>query len=180
MNYCTNCGAQVRTRVPPRDDRPRYVCDKCHTIHYENPKMVVGCIPEWEDKLLLCRRAIEPRSGLWTIPAGFLENGETVAEGARREALEEARAKVEIMDLYTLFDLTHIKQVYLIFRARLLDQDYMPGEETVEVRLLEEKEIPWDDIAFPSIKKTLRLYFKDRPAGVFPLHMGTIPPFKKT
>jgi ADP-ribose pyrophosphatase YjhB (NUDIX family) len=180
MNYCTNCGAPVRPRVPPGDDRPRYVCDKCHTIHYENPKMVVGCIPEWEDKLLLCRRAIEPRSGLWTIPAGFLENGETVVEGARREALEEARTKVEISDLYTLFDLTHINQVYLIFRARLLDHDYMPGEETVEVRLLEEKEIPWDDIAFPSIKKTLRLYFKDRPTGVFPLHMGTIPPFKKT
>jgi ADP-ribose pyrophosphatase YjhB (NUDIX family) len=142
--------------------------------------MVVGCIPEWEDKLLFCRRAIEPRAGLWTIPAGFLENGETVAEGARREALEEARAKVEILEPYTLFDLTHINQVYLIFRARLLDHDYMPGEETVEVRLLEEKEIPWDDIAFPSIKKTLRLYFKDRPTGVFPLHMGTIPPFKKT
>jgi ADP-ribose pyrophosphatase YjhB (NUDIX family) len=142
--------------------------------------MVVGCIPEWEDKLLLCRRAIEPRSGLWTIPAGFLENGETVIEGAKREALEEARAKLEILGLYTLFDLTHINQVYLIFRARLLDRDYMPGEETVEVRLLAEKEIPWDDIAFPSIKKTLRLYFKDRPTGVFPLHMGTIPPFKKT
>jgi ADP-ribose pyrophosphatase YjhB (NUDIX family) len=142
--------------------------------------MVVGCILEWEDKLLLCRRAIEPRSGLWTIPAGFLENGETVIEGAKREALEEARAKLEILGLYTLFDLTHINQVYLIFRARLLDHDYMPGEETVEVRLLGEKEIPWDHIAFPSIKKTLRLYFKDRPTGTFPLHMGTIPPFKKT
>jgi ADP-ribose pyrophosphatase YjhB (NUDIX family) len=142
--------------------------------------MVVGCIPEWKGKLLFCRRAIEPRSGLWTIPAGFLENGETVIEGAKRESLEEARAKVEIMGLYTLFDLTHINQVYLIFRARLLDRNYMPGEETTEVRLLGEKEIPWDDIAFPSIKETLRLYFKDRPTGVFPLHMGTIPPFKKT
>lgn len=180
MKYCNHCGARVRLRLPPGDDRQRFVCDRCHTIHYENPKMVVGCIPEWEDKLLLCRRAIEPRSGLWTIPAGFLENGETVIEGAKREALEEARAKLEILGLYTLFDLTHINQVYLIFRARLLDRDYMPGEETVEVRLLAEKEIPWDDIAFPSIKKTLRLYFKDRPTGVFPLHMGTIPPFKKT
>jgi ADP-ribose pyrophosphatase YjhB (NUDIX family) len=142
--------------------------------------MVVGCIPEWKGKLLFCRRAIEPRSGLWTIPAGFLENGETVIEGAKRESLEEARAKVEIMGLYALFDLTHINQVYLIFRARLLDRNYMPGEETTEVRLLGEKEIPWDDIAFPSIKETLRLYFKDRPTGVFPLHMGTIPPFKKT
>ena len=179
MNYCTNCGAPVRPRVPPGDERTRYVCEKCHTIHYENPKMVVGCIPEREDKILLCRRAIEPRSGLWTIPAGFLENGETVIEGAKREAFEEARAKVEILSLYTLFDLTHINQVYLIFRARLLDHDYMPGEESVEVRLLEKEEIPWHDIAFPSIKKTLRLYFKDRPTGVFPIHMGTIPPFKK-
>jgi ADP-ribose pyrophosphatase YjhB (NUDIX family) len=179
MNYCSHCGAPVRLRIPAGDDRPRFVCDSCHTIHYQNPKMVVGCIPEREDKILLCRRAIEPRSGLWTIPAGFLENGETVIEGAKREAFEEARAKVEILSLYTLFDLTHINQVYLIFRARLLDHDYMPGEESVEVRLLEKEEIPWDDIAFPSIKKTLRLYFKDRPTGVFPIHMGTIPPFKK-
>jgi len=141
---------------------------------------VVGCIPEWEDRLLLCRRAIEPRSGLWTIPAGFLENGETVTAGAKREAFEEARARVEILGLYTLFDLTHVHQVYLIFRARLLDQKYMAGEETAEVKLFEEKEIPWDEIAFPSIKKALRLYFQDRPTGVFPLHMGTIPPFKKT
>ncbi|UCF56151.1 MAG: NUDIX hydrolase [Deltaproteobacteria bacterium] len=179
MNYCSHCGAPVRLRIPAGDDRPRFVCDSCHTIHYQNPKMVVGCIPEREDKILLCRRAIEPRSGLWTIPAGFLENGETVIEGAKREAFEEARAKVEILSLYTLFDLTHINQVYLIFRARLLDHDYMPGEESVEIRLLEKEEIPWDDIAFPSIKKTLRLYFKDRPTGIFPIHMGTIPPFKK-
>jgi ADP-ribose pyrophosphatase YjhB (NUDIX family) len=179
MNYCSHCGAPVRLRIPAGDDRPRFVCDSCHTIHYQNPKMVVGCIPEREDKILLCRRAIEPRSGLWTIPAGLLENGETVIEGAKREAFEEARAKVEILSLYTLFDLTHINQVYLIFRARLLDHDYMPGEESVEVRLLEKEEIPWDDIAFPAIKKTLRLYFKDRPTGVFPIHMGTIPPFKK-
>ena len=108
-----------------------------------------------------------------------MENGETIIEGAKREALEEARAKVEILDLYTLFDLTHVHQVYLIFRARLLDQNYMAGEETAEVKLFGEKEIPWDDIAFPSIKKALRLYFEDRPTGVFPLHMGTIPPFRK-
>jgi ADP-ribose pyrophosphatase YjhB (NUDIX family) len=180
MNYCSTCGAPVRSGVPPGDDRSRYVCDRCHTIHYENPKMVVGCIPEWEDKVLLCRRAIEPRSGLWTIPAGFLENGETVIEGAKREAFEEARARVDILGLYTLFDLTHVHQVYLIFRARLLDDNYMPGEETAEVKLFEEKEMPWDEIAFPSIKKALRLYFQDRPTGVFPLHTGTIPPFKRT
>ena len=142
--------------------------------------MVVGCIPEWEDKLLLCRRAIEPRSGMWTIPAGFLENGETVIEGAKREAYEEARAKVEILGLYALFDLNHVHQVYLIFRARLLDQNYTAGEETAEVKLFGEEEIPWDDMAFTSIKKALKLYFQDRPTGVFPLHTGTIPPFKKT
>ncbi|MBW2061936.1 MAG: NUDIX hydrolase [Deltaproteobacteria bacterium] len=176
MNFCRNCGAPVTLRIPPGDDRPRYICDACHIIHYENPKMVVGCIPEWEDKILLCRRAIEPRYGLWTLPAGYLENGETLSEGVRRETLEEAGARVEVTELYTVFNLIHISQVYLIFRARLLDRDFKPGKESLEVRLFGKDEIAWDDLAFTAIKETLRLYFYDRPSGAFPLHMGTIPP----
>jgi ADP-ribose pyrophosphatase YjhB (NUDIX family) len=176
MKYCSNCGATVNRCIPPGDDRSRYVCDECNTIHYENPKIVVGCIPEWKEKILLCRRSIEPCYGLWTAPAGFLENGETVAEGARREALEEACANVEILGPYTLFDLTHVNQVYLIFRARLIDKNFKPGHESLEVKLFAEKEIPWDEIAFLSIKETLRLYFHDKNIGKFPLHTGRISP----
>ena len=175
MNFCMNCGAPVQQCIPPGDDRLRSVCDNCGTIHYENPKMVVGCIPEWEDKILLCRRAIEPRYGWWTIPAGYLENGETLIEGAKRETLEEGEARVEILSLYTVYNLTHISQVYLLFRARLLDLDYGSGKESLEVRLFEEHDIPWDKIAFTVIRETLKFYFQDRPKGVFPLHMGEIP-----
>lgn len=175
MNFCKNCGVPVQQRIPPGDDRLRSVCDSCGTIHYENPKMVVGCIPEWENKILLCRRAIEPRYGRWTIPAGYLENGETLIEGTKRETLEEAGARIEILSLYTIYNLTHINQVYLLFRARLLDLDYQSGEESLEVKLFEEHDIPWDNIAFTVIRETLKLYFQDRPKGVFPLHMGDIP-----
>jgi ADP-ribose pyrophosphatase YjhB (NUDIX family) len=175
-----NCGAPVKQRIPPGDDRSRFVCDSCGTIHYENPKIVVGCIPEWKDTILLCKRAIEPRYGWWTIPAGYLENGETLSEGAIRETMEEAGARVEILSLYTIFNLTHISQVYLLFRTRLLDLDFVPGKESLEVKLFEEKDIPWDRLAFTPIRETLRLYFQDRPRGVFPLHMGdTQPPHAK-
>jgi ADP-ribose pyrophosphatase YjhB (NUDIX family) len=176
MNYCQNCGAKVELEVPFGDDRSRSVCPACDTIHYENPKMVVGCVPVWEDKILLCRRAIEPRIGHWTIPAGYLENGETVAQGAERETLEEAGARVAIEELYTVFNLTHINQVYLLFRARLLDTEFKPGLESLETVLFKEKDIPWDNIAFMTVRETLRLFFKDRLNGTFPLHMGTIPP----
>lgn len=178
MNFCSNCGAPLTRRVPAGDDRLRSVCESCRTVHYVNPKIVVGCIPEWGEKILMCRRAIEPRAGLWTIPAGFLEQGETVADGAAREALEEAVAEVEILSLYTLFDLPHIGQVYLVFRARLIDGNYGAGHESREARLFAEEDIPWDEIAFPSIEESLRLYFKDRRAGEFPLHMGRIPPLE--
>lgn len=180
MNYCSHCGSRVDQLVPPGDDRPRHVCTHCRTVHYQNPKVVVGCIPEWQDRILLCRRSIEPRSGLWTVPAGFLENGETVSEGAKREALEEALARVETLSLYTLFDLVHANQVYLIFRSRLLEPSYGPGKESLEVRLFLEKDIPWDEIAFTSITECLRLYFGDRPSGIFPLHIGRIPPPQST
>jgi ADP-ribose pyrophosphatase YjhB (NUDIX family) len=179
MKYCSKCGATLKQVIPPGDDRIRSVCDACHTVHYVNPKMVVGCIPEWENQLLLCRRAIEPRLGLWTIPAGFLETGETLLEAAKREALEEALAEVEILTLYTLFDIPHISQVYLIFRARLLRNQFGPGEESHEVKLFREEDIPWNDLAFTSVRESLRLYFEDRQAGIFPLHMGRLPSLDK-
>ncbi len=174
MNYCSQCGAQVGVRVPEGDNRPRHVCGACGAIHYQNPKVVVGCIPEWEDCVLLCRRAIEPRYGLWTLPAGFMERGESAHEGAARETLEEADARVEVLDLYSLFSLPRIDHVYLLFRARLLDLGFGPGTESLEVRLFREDEIPWDEIAFAVVKETLKLYFADRKAGSFPLRTGEI------
>lgn len=174
VDFCTQCGAKMEVRVPPGDDRPRHVCPDCGYIHYVNPKLVVGCVAEWEDRILLCRRAIEPRHGKWTVPAGFLESGETVAEGAKREALEEARADIEIIAPYVLLNLTFVAQIYLMFRARLIDGEFAAGEESLEARLFEEREIPWDDLAFTSVKETLRFYFKDRSTGHFPFHMGDI------
>ena len=175
MDFCSNCGGPITLRTPPDDDRERAVCDVCHTVHYENPKMVVGCIPEEGRSILLCRRAIEPRLGFWTIPAGFLETGETVADGARREALEETGSLVEIGDLFSIFNLLPYQQVYLIFRARLLDHDFHPTDESLEVRLFEEQEVPWGELAFETVSRSLQLYFADRSRGRFTLHQGVIP-----
>lgn len=174
MNYCSHCGAPVQYIVPPKDNRARHVCTACGRIHYENPRMVVGCLPLWEDRVLLCRRAIEPRLGLWTLPAGFMENHETAREGAMRETLEEAGARVEILDLYSLISVPDINQVYLLFRARLLDLNFAPGEESLEVRLFREAEIPWDKLAFRTVRTTLEHYFADLRTGSFPLHQGDI------
>jgi ADP-ribose pyrophosphatase YjhB (NUDIX family) len=176
MNFCSKCGAPVTHEIPPDDNRVRAVCRACNTVHYENPKLVVGCIAEWEHRILLCRRAIEPRSGLWTVPAGFMENGETTAEGAARETLEEANARVEIVSLYALYNIPHINQVYMLFRARLLDLDYSPGSETLETRLVTEDEVPWDRLAFATVRNTLHHYFSDRRSGEYRFHMGTIEP----
>jgi ADP-ribose pyrophosphatase YjhB (NUDIX family) len=176
MKFCSHCGAPVTIKVPPGDTLPRHVCDGCHTIHYQNPRMVVGCIPEWENRILLCRRAIEPRHGLWTVPAGYMENGETTFQGALRETLEEANARVEIGSLYALYNIPHINQVYILFRARLLDMDVSPGAETLEVRFFSENEIPWDKIAFASVRNTLKHYYEDRRNGEYRFHMGTIEP----
>jgi ADP-ribose pyrophosphatase YjhB (NUDIX family) len=178
MNFCSNCGAPVALRIPPGDSLPRHVCDACGTIHYQNPRMIVGCIPEWEDTILLCRRAIEPRKGLWTVPAGFMENGETTTEGALRETLEEANARVDILGLYALYNIPHINQVYMLFRARLAGLDFRPGAETLEVRLFGEQDMPWSAIAFATVRNTLTHYFSDRAAGEFRFHMGTIEPIK--
>ena len=138
MKFCNQCAAPLEFRVPAGDTLPRHVCTACGHIHYENPKLVVGCIAEWEDRILLCRRAIEPRHGYWTVPAGFMENGETTLQGAARETLEEANARVEVGQLFAMYNIPHINQVYLLFRARLLDLDFSPGEETLELKLLDE------------------------------------------
>lgn len=174
MNYCSNCGAPVTQRTPPGDDRPRYVCDMCAAIHYHNPKIVAGCVPQWEDRVLLCRRAIEPRAGLWTLPAGFMENGETTSEAAARETLEEANARVDIGQLFCYLNIPRISQVYVIFLAQLLEQRFSPGAESLEVALFREHEIPWSQIAFPSIETALRRYFTDRQRGRFDTHVVDI------
>ena len=174
MNYCSHCGATLSFELPAGDNRPRFVCRHCETIHYQNPKMVVGCLPVWEDQVLLCRRAIEPKYGLWTLPAGFMENGEAADEGAMRETLEEAGARVEVIDLYTMISLPDIDQVYLLYLAKLLDLDFAAGEESLEVALFREADIPWEHIAFRTVEETLRHYFHDRCQGHFPLHRGKL------
>jgi ADP-ribose pyrophosphatase YjhB (NUDIX family) len=174
MKFCSDCGAAVSLKIPAGDSLPRYVCDGCATIHYQNPKMIVGCIAEWENRILLCRRAIEPRMGLWTVPAGFMENGETTAQGASRETLEEANARVEVGPLYAMYNIPHINQVYILFRARLLDLDFSAGTESLEVKLFDEADIPWEQIAFATVRNTLTHYYTDRKAGEYRFHLGTI------
>ncbi len=176
MNFCSQCGASVRLRVPPGDSLPRHVCDSCGTIHYLNPKLVVGCIAEWEGRLLFCRRAIEPRHGFWTLPAGFMENEETTSQAAARETLEEACAKVEIGPLFALVNVPHINQVHLFYRGHLVDGRHEPGEESLETALLTEAEIPWSALAFRSVRFALERYLEDRRQGVFRLHQLDLPP----
>lgn len=178
MKYCSHCGAQVELKVPEGDNLPRFVCVNCATIHYQNPKIVTGCIPVWENRILLCRRAIEPRYGLWTLPAGFMENNETTAQAAARETMEEANAKVDILDLYALYNIPHISQVYLMFLANLVSPDFSPGEESLDVKLFEEHEIPWNELAFPVVMQTLKRYFNDRKTNKFPFYLGDIHPIK--
>lgn len=179
MKYCSNCGAPVELRIPKGDTLPRYVCSACNVIHYQNPKIVVGCIPEWEDRILLCRRAIEPRLGLWTMPSGFMENAETLVQGAERETLEEANARVEMGDLYSIYNLPHVNQVHVLFRARLLDLDFKPGIESLDVKLFHEAEIPWDALAFRVIREPLKRYFEERRHGRLSFHMSTIEEVRK-
>ncbi len=175
MKFCPECGAPVELRQPADDNRERHICTVCTTIHYQNPKMIVGAIPEWEDgRILLCRRAIEPRHGLWTLPAGFMENGETTLEAAARETLEEANALVQIGDLYSMYNIPYINQVYLLFRARLLNLNFSPGVESLEVALFAENEIPWDTLAFRAVALTLKQYFADRKAGGYKFHIGDL------
>jgi ADP-ribose pyrophosphatase YjhB (NUDIX family) len=174
MNFCSECGAPVILDVPSGDNLPRHVCTACQTVHYQNPKMVVGCIPVWNDQILLCRRAIEPRYGLWTLPAGFMENGETAVQGAVRETREEAGTDVEIGSLFSLCSLPHIDQVYLMFHGRLRRPEHAPGTESLETALFREADIPWNDLAFPVVRETLRDFFADRRNGTYRLHLKDI------
>jgi ADP-ribose pyrophosphatase YjhB (NUDIX family) len=166
MKFCSECAHPVALAIPEGDNRPRYVCSQCNAIHYQNPKLVIGSLPVWEAdgelKVLLCKRAIEPRYGYWTLPAGFMENNETTAEAAIRETEEEAGANIELGPLYTLINVSHVHQVHLFYLARLRDLDYSAGIESLEVQMFSEREIPWDDLAFPTIRKTLQLFFADR------------------
>ena len=169
MKFCSSCGGTITLTVPKEDNRPRHICDACGEVHYQNPKIVTGAIITWQDKILLCRRAIEPRYGLWTVPAGYMENGETSYQGALRETWEEARANIHIDDLYAIVNLPHINQVYMLFRARLKDLDFAPGEESLEVELFSEEQIPWDELAFPLVKETLQLFFENRRQNHYPV-----------
>ncbi|MEM7541509.1 MAG: NUDIX hydrolase [Pseudomonadota bacterium] len=175
MKFCSTCGSpSISWRVPSDDNRPRHICEDCGEIFYQNPKIVAGAIPIWEDQILMCKRSIEPRYGYWTIPAGFMENGETTVEAAARETWEEATAKVEIENLYTIFNLPTVHQVYMIFLAHLTEPEFAAGPESLEVKLCSEAEIPWDDIAFPTITHSLEYYFADRKTGDFPLYVQDI------
>ncbi len=174
MKYCCYCSAELIYAIPVDDNRHRYICHSCETVHYQNPKIVAGCIPVWKNEVLLCKRAIEPRYGYWTLPAGFMELGETSVEAGIRETVEEANARVKVEDLFAVFSLPYIGQVYMMFRASLLDLDFSAGVESLEVRLFKEEEIPWDELAFTTIQATLKSYFEDRKKGIFSLHTGDV------
>jgi ADP-ribose pyrophosphatase YjhB (NUDIX family) len=162
MKFCSQCGGTLSQGIPPGDDRSRYICNACGTVHYENPKVVVGCIPVWEEKILLCRRAIEPGLGKWTLPAGYLENGETAEQGAVRETFEEAGSRVEIVQPYALFNLTFADHIYFMFHAQMSSPHFAPGKESLSVQLFSESEIPWSEIAFSVIREVLERFFRDR------------------
>ncbi len=173
MKYCQHCAGPITHQIPPGDDKLRFCCIECDVVFYQNPNNIVGTLPIYEDKVLLCKRAIEPRYGKWTLPAGFMENGETTLQGAIRETAEEAGAVVLPADcsLYTLFNLPYINQVYLFFRTQLRVLDFDPGEESLEVALFSEAEIPWSELAFPVVRITLEQYFTDRRAHQYPVRM---------
>ena len=166
MKFCPNCANILSVKIPADDSRERYVCDACSIIHYQNPRNVVGSIPVYGEQVLLCRRAIAPRHGYWTLPAGFMELGESTGAGAARETLEEAGAIVEIGPLYSLLNVAHAEQVHLFYLAKMANADFSAGEESLEVALFHEHEIPWDELAFPTVKQTLEWFFADRAAGL--------------
>ncbi len=175
IRHCRACGAPVRREVPPDDNRERAVCTQCRTIHYENPLNVVGTVPVWQGRVLLCRRNIEPRYGKWTLPAGFMELGETTAQGAVRETVEEAGAQIELGGLITLINVVHVGQVHLYYRATMLSDALDPGPETIEAALFDEADIPWDELAFTTVQITLQRFFEDRRQGQCSFHVADIP-----
>jgi ADP-ribose pyrophosphatase YjhB (NUDIX family) len=174
MKFCSACGQPVVLRTPEGDHLPRHVCANCNTIHYQNPRIIAGCVPEWDGKILLCKRAIEPQHGFWTLPAGFMENGETLQAAAARESMEEALADVEIGSLLAVVHVLHADQVHIMFRARLRTLSFSAGPESLEVKLCAEEDIPWDDIAFRSVDFALKKYFEDRHAQRELLHFHDI------
>ena len=174
IKHCRACGGATHYRIPADDNRERAVCTVCGEIHYENPLNVVGTVPIWGEQVLLCRRNIEPRYGFWTLPAGFMELGETVAEGAVRETVEEAGARIELDGLFSVLNVVRVGQLHIYYRARLQDTDFAPGTETIEVQLFHEHRIPWEQLAFRTVRETLRCYFADRRTGRFGLHIGEI------
>ena len=175
IKHCKNCGTAVLYRIPDDGDtKERAVCPACNTVHYENPLNVVGTVPHFGDRVLLCKRNIEPRWGKWTLPAGFMELNETLAEGAARETVEEAGAQFEMEGLFSILNVARVGQVHMFYTARLLSDRFDPGFETIEARLFAEAEIPWDEIAFRTVKETLQHYFADRRAGQFSIHMVDI------
>lgn len=174
MKYCSQCGHAVEHKIPEGDNRSRAICNHCKTIHYINPKIVAGTIPVFESKVLLCKRAIEPRLGLWTLPAGFMEMQETATQAAIRETWEEALAEVAIDGIYTIISIPHIGQVHIFFRASLTEGKFGVGNESLETNLFSEEDVPWNEIAFPTVKKTLRHFFNDRKKNKFPVHTTEI------
>ncbi len=174
MKYCTQCGQELSFITPKSDNRKRFVCESCGHIHYQNPLVVVGTVPYYKDKILLCKRAIEPRYGLWTLPAGFMENDESVSEGALRETFEEANAKVTLDKMYTTFSVPYINQVHIFFRAKLVDLNFSAGIESLDVQLFSQSEIPWNEIAFTPVSETLKHYFKDKEKNKFLSHYEEI------
>lgn len=176
IQFCILCGSKVGHRIPQGDTLPRYICDCCGHIHYQNPRLIVGCVAEWDGGILLCRRAIEPRLGLWTLPAGFMENGETTADAAQRETHEEAGAVVEIDAPFAMFSIPHINQVHLFYRGRMTNPTYFAGEESQEVALFHPDSIPWEEIAFRSVTLCLEHYLADRSGNAFGFHEGSLSP----
>lgn len=174
MKFCSECGGKVVLGIPEGDDRERHICQQCGAIHYINPRVIVGCLPVHEERILLCKRAIEPRRGYWTLPAGFMENGESTAEGAARETWEEAHAEAVDLMLYRVFDVPHISQVYAFYRCGIRDGRFGVGPESLESDLFEFDDIPWDDLAFPTVQEVLREYLEDRVHGDFRVRHSVI------
>ena len=174
MKFCSHCASPVTLTVPPGDNRPRHVCGACSAVHYVNPRIVTGTVCTWGDRILLCKRAIEPRYGFWTLPAGFMEIGETTSEGAVRETLEESGARIELLELFSMIDVIHAEQVHVFYRGLMTGPELDPGTESLEARLFAEDEIPWDELAFKTVNQTLRWFLSDRQEGRYRLHTDSI------